>query len=815
MPLVGQNDVKALKQQAVGRWREILSTLGRCPAEALDGKKHPCPKCGGKDRFRFTNVDGNGSCYCNQCAKSIGDGIAVLVWLRGWDFKMALAELAKHLRGPAAVAHAKGTIEPQIIASYDYCNEAGDVIFQVVRYEPKDFRQRQPKPSGGWEWSVKGLPTIPYRLPELLADPVQPVVIVEGEKDVDNLAHIGVLATCNAGGAKKWRKEHSQYLAGRKVAILPDNDDAGQKHADRVAQSLQGIAETIRIVELPDLPPKGDVSDWLAAGGTKAELERLIDATPIWTPTADSTTKVPRYTPFPTDVLPNVVASFIREGAAALGCDESYVALPLSAMLASAVGNSRRIRLKRTWSEPGTIWAVTVGESGTLKSPAHDLAMKPLRSVQEAALKEHGDRMREYARGKALYASKLDEWRKSGQKKGEPQPDPPTEPVAVRYVVSDCTVEALAVLLERQPRGLLVARDELSGWLNGFDAYKSSHGADVAHWLSMHRAGPLTVDRKGNPHPIHVPRAAVCIAGGAQPRALMAALGGRGEREHFDNGLAARLLVAMPPPRPRRWTENELSEDTEIALETIVGRLLILDMPEDENGQPQARDIPLSPQGKQAWIDFYNAHAREQSAMTGDLAAVWSKLEGYAARLALLIHLIRAESNDPTLANAGAVDERSIAAGVALSRWFGDEAARVYAVTGGDAESPEAREQRELLRIIRDRGGEITVRDLMHASRRYRGSAEQAEKLLHQLVTTGIAEAREKRHEAGGRPAVVYALTEGGNGNGTCKIPEKKRVALPLPHVEKDKAKPAVQTSLGAKIKEAGLRIVGGRVIRG
>ena len=220
----------------------------------------------------------------------------------------------------------------------------------------------------------------------------------------------------------------------------------------------------------------------------------------------------------------------------------------------------------------------------------------------------------------------------------------------------------------------------------------------------------------------------------------MAALGGRGEREHFDNGLAARLLVAMPPPRPRRWTENELSEDTEIALETIVGRLLILDMPEDENGQPQARDIPLSPQGKQAWIDFYNAHAREQSAMTGDLAAVWSKLEGYAARLALLIHLIRAESNDPTLANAGAVDERSIAAGVALSRWFGDEAARVYAVTGGDAESPEAREQRELLRIIRDRGGEITVRDLMHASRRYRGSAEQAEKLLHQLVTTGIAE---------------------------------------------------------------------------
>ena len=88
------------------------------------------------------------------------------------------------------------------------------------------------------------------------------------------------------------------------------------------------------------------------------------------------------------------------------------------------------------------------------------------------------------------------EWKKSGRKKGEPPPEPPAEPVAVRYIVSDCTVEALAVLLEQRPRGLLVARDELSGWVNSFDAYKSCRGADVAHWLSMHRAGPLTVDRK-------------------------------------------------------------------------------------------------------------------------------------------------------------------------------------------------------------------------------------------------------------------------------------------------------------------------------
>ena len=248
------------------------------------------------------------------------------------------------------------------------------------------------------------------------------------------------------------------------------------------------------------------------------------------------------------------------------------------------------------------------------------------------------------------------------------------------------------------------------------------------------------------------------------------------DKEHFDNGLAARLLFAMPPRRPKRWTEDELPRNTEAALETLVVRLLALDMPEDENGQPQPRDIPLSPQGKQAWIEFYNAHACEQAEMAGDLAAAWSKLEGYAARFALLVHLVRAESGDQTLVDAGAVDEQSIAAGVKLSRWFGDEAARVYAEIGGDAESPEAREQRELVRIIRERGGEITVRGLMQASRRYRSSAEEAEAALGRLVTAEIVDAWEDNHGArGGRPVLVFTLRDSGNGNTTSEIPEKQR----------------------------------------
>lgn len=694
--------------------------------------------------------------------------------------------------------------KPRIVARYDYHDEAGRLLFQVVRFDPKDFRQRRPKPGGGWDWSVKGVRVVPYRLPKLLANPKRAAFVVEGEKDVDALADIGVLATCNAGGAGKWTAEHAKYLAGRIVVILPDNDEPGRRHAEQVAASLHGVAAAVRIVELPGLPPKGDASDWLAAGGTKEQLTTLAKAAKDRTPASgekkpqsmseSKKSDVPSYVSFPTDTLPKLLADFVHEAAAALGCDESYIALPLLAMLASAIGNSRRIQLKRTWCEPAMTWVVIVGESGTLKSPAHDLAMTPFYRVQDAAMKQYEDELKAYGRDKEIYEADLAEWKKSGRKRLEPPPEPPEEPVAVRYFVSDCTVEAIAVLLEQCPRGLLVARDELSGWVNSFDAYKSCRGADVAHWLSMHRAGPLTVDRKSGRRMIHVPRASVCIAGGVQPKALMAALIGRYQasnadeamdrpgKEHFDNGLAARLLFAMPPRRPKRWTEDELPRHTEMALETIVSRLLALDMPEDENGQLQPRDIPLSPDGKQAWIEFYNAHASEQAEMPGDLAAAWSKLEGYAARFALLVHLVRAASDDPTLADAAAVDKQSIAAGVKLSRWFGDETARVYAVIGGDAETPEAREQRELVRIIRDHGGEITVRGLMQASRRYRSSAKEAEDALSRLVANGTLSAWINHHDGGrGRPGLVYALAETGNGDTNDENPEETAFVLPLP----------------------------------
>jgi putative DNA primase/helicase len=171
-----------------------------------------------------------------------------------------------------------------IAAVYDYRDETNALRFQVVRLEPKGFRQRRPDGGGGWTWSLAGVRRVVYRLPELVAaDPNAPVWIVEGEKDADRLARLGLVATTNPGGAGKWRfvaADAGRVLAGRAVILLPDNDDPGRKHAAEVAAALRDHARSVRILELPGLPPKGDVSTWLDAGGTVEELLRLARDAP-------------------------------------------------------------------------------------------------------------------------------------------------------------------------------------------------------------------------------------------------------------------------------------------------------------------------------------------------------------------------------------------------------------------------------------------------------------------------------------------------------------------------------------------------------
>ncbi len=204
------------------------------------------------------------------------------------------AECRDHVRNKLGIVGDSRPISvPQgqrgrVVATYQYHNEAGDLLYEVPRYSPKDFKQRRPDGHGGWIWKLGDTQRVPYRLHELIAAVAagRPIVIVEGEKDVDALrsAKIGIDATTFPAGAGKWRKEYAQHFAGADVVIIPDNDAPGRSHARDIAGGLSSVAKRVRILDLaacwPACPEKGDISDWIAAGGTRHQLDQWIAAAP-------------------------------------------------------------------------------------------------------------------------------------------------------------------------------------------------------------------------------------------------------------------------------------------------------------------------------------------------------------------------------------------------------------------------------------------------------------------------------------------------------------------------------------------------------
>lgn len=521
--------------------------------------------------------------------------------------------------------------------------------------------------------------------------------------------------TITCGKADRWGK--CRIVANLDGVLLhPDLfDPYSEYHRGVFAESVYTKASDCAPDETTDLRWIGDA--------VIAAVESVSASTSTPAPIAP-------YKPFPVEALPGVVGEFVCAAAAAIGCDPSFIALPSLGCLARAIGNKRTIKLKRSWTEPAILWAAIVGKSGTHKTPAILAAMQFLQRKQAEAITQHAEALATFEQAKAVYDREYAVWKRSS-KSGPTEPPPwaPAEPVCQRYVTTDTTIEALASLLAAQFDGLLVSRDELAGWLGGIAEYKGGKGSDLGHWLASWSAAPLTVDRKtGAIKMLHVPRAAVSIVGGIQPGVLRKAIG----MEHMQDGLCARLLLAMPDPKAVRWTEAIIDPPIEAALANVFDRLLALEPAADEDGHPAPFAMALSPDAKSVWVEYYDRHRAEIADLDDDLAAAWSKLEAYAARFALIFQLCSWAAGEQ-FASADTIDEAAMRSAIGLAEWFGGEAKRVYAVL---AECEADREGRELVELIQRKGGEVTARDLMRSSRKFTTSAD-AETALNVLAKAG------------------------------------------------------------------------------
>ncbi len=566
-----------------------------------------------------------------------------------------------------------------------------------VRYEPKKghplhgtgrkdiipyhYDPSNPKANDkGYVTGYDGPPLL-FRWPELV-EAVQngeTVFICEGEPATEAVRSLGLAAT-TSGGFNSWDDELAPHLKGANVAGLVDNDPPGRKYGREVVESLHGTAKSIKIVELPGLPPKGDAVEWIEAGGTREQLLNLVNDAPEWEPDTDGTGATdnptndegnknakeekergsrgyPEWVPFPVDALPHAAADYSRAASPAATVDPAMIAVPMLSVLSAGIGATRRVQIKRNWHEKATVWTASVSRSGTTKSAGLEAALKPVNRIERELRERYEEELEYYEEQKRAY----DLQDKAGK---QTSGAPPQEPTRERRRVSDTTIESVLVVHEENLRGLLLARDELAGWIGSFDRYANGE-SDMAAWIELYEGRYVQVDRKSSAKKVlDVERPSVSITGTIQPGTLTRKL----TQDHLDAGFGQRIMFAMPPERESLWTEADVTADVYAAYETLVRDLYALQLNED--AAPHI--VELTSDAKRLFIEWYNdGRQLLQAAPNGPLRSVYAKCEAMAARLALVFQMCESD---------GDITADAMRRGISVAAWLRYEAARVYAL---------------------------------------------------------------------------------------------------------------------------------------
>jgi hypothetical protein len=682
------------------------------------------------------------------------------------------------------VSNSNGKPTPEFVASFDYHDELDQLLFQVLRREPgrddakKDFIQRRCHPKGGWVWALaagwyrrdaKGdwrplregqqpgpgdeeLPAarrVLYRLPELLRAPKdRPVFIPEGEKKADALAALGLLATCNAGGANKWNPEYTEDLKGRHVFILPDNDEPGRQHAQGLAVAIHKAAASVTILDLPGLPPKGDIIQWLEIpGNDRAAFDALLARVPEWRPpdpprpaattpqSAEAAPPLPldepaAAPPFPLEVLPERLQQYVEELAWAMSCPTDFAGAAVLALGGAAIGNRRRLQIKQGYNESACLFLAIVAPPGCAKSPSLEKVAGPLHAAQARCVVEWRD---------AKKAWEKDDPKKRGEK-----------PTLRRVIVDDFTFEKLKSILVDNPEGVALPLDELSQVVAAINQYKQGRGSDRQMLLKLWSSASIITDRSGDEDgPAIVPRPFVGIVGNVQPAVVQALKGDRrrGDLAADDGGLD-RFLFAYPDRAPAVGeTWREVSEEAERLWADVVESLLALKMEPNPLG-PRPPLLRLDLDARRVWQRFTEALADEMNAedFPNHLRGPWSKLKAYCARLALIVDCLRRACGEQP---GGEVGAESLERAVRLVDYFKAHARKAYSAIGADERLEDAR--RILDSLARNPEMETFTRaELYRNLRRYFGRPEALEPPLrllceHRYLTSSLP-------DRGGRP---------------------------------------------------------------
>lgn len=829
-----QYQTAEIKAAARGRELDILRDVAQIPDSYLDGRHHACPlpECGGKDRFRLIDADA-GAVLCNRCFReNNGDFIAAVCWMRKVSFPEALDMIGEYLGldiGPCDAPYGvttganritedipdqrKETVtakpadhtahNPEDLSAYieqcaaridetDYLHNRGisdatakkyavgydkernEIIFPRSKHEITARRINDDGDGKNRYRNSKG--EIGHLFGEENYHPETggPLFLVEGAIDCLSIVEVGGQAMgLSSASNVRLTVERMQALGiTSPVLIALDNDDAGQQAAARLQYGLleAGInAFTVNIVG-----NHKDPNEYLQADrqGFTAAVEREIetaknrpapDETSAKTPAiiAPDMTELPakeepsepfRFIPFPTDALPSgPVRSLAEAYRDSTQNDAAYIVPYLLAGIASIFGCSRRVQMNEggDWKAPFILYTAVIAPSGSGKSPALKIAKSPFREQQK------------------IY-SLLHTSESSGtQNERKPIQRPPMK----KCIVSDITVEALGETLYHNPYGVISYQDELAGFFDGLNQYKSK-GNDAAKYLSFYNGESDSIDRKtafsdgSNSRWLSSP--ALSIAGGIQPGVFKRIA--NKNPEYWENGFFYRFLWTTPPDIPSTHYPTGIDETVRNDYKCLIDRLFQI---RDEAGNdgiftPEHPQIlRLTPEAFEIYKKYYleNEDKRGKRYKGKKIAEFFPKLTENAARIAGVLHVTRYANADHVPYD---IDADTLSDALTITHWFTGEAFRLM---GGLAveESESDHENRRVVDYLKRNGATtpetgLTAREIGKSLFPSEGGSDKTETVLQRLRSMGIIGGAVNKNPSGGPATTRYFLT--GNDSG-------------------------------------------------
>jgi len=648
----------------------------------------------------------------------------------------------------------------QEIARYTYEDENRKAVFQVRRYHPKTFRQFSFNSEGTWIPGIQGTSPILYKLPELLKTDF--VYIVEGEKDVESLFKLGLIATCNPMGAGKWRVEYSKYFQGKSVVIIPDQDTVGRTHANQIASSLLAIANEIKILNLPQ---GKDISEWIGLGGNAEELKNLTrDALSLTKEQINSfVTKEdwPEIIPLNLQKTPQSISlSCLPPNLAKIIHHISEVVqapaeLPLSvalSILAAAIGKRASVQLP-THREVSSLYSCCILEPGSRKSETFKILLVPILEAEERLIKDWKINWRKWRAEADLAEEKIKSSRQSAKKIKdsfgkellinqitEAQTILEEEPIKPQLWTEDTTSESLRKLVvENGSIGVFSA--EGGSVLESFGRYSGTKGADLGIWLAGHAGDPGKATRmRGDASTSSEQLISVCLT--AQRQVLQCV--GK-DKMLRGRGLIDRFLWFIPEdPRGKRNYEHPFTISKNILEEwaTILNSILALPVHDTK------LSITLNPVAQFLWKEFAKEIEARQ-AVGGDLRALsgWaSKLAGQVGRVALAFHFSEKKSIHEM------ISEEVISSAINLGYSLIEHAKAAFSLISEDEELSKAKIILE--HIQKNALSEIKARHVQQMGWAGCSNSDEIVNILNRLEEHGfLKEQKVEKTKKSGRPS--------------------------------------------------------------